>query len=177
MQPMANQDAKVPRWLRDSFQASHRGARPEEFKRWLRYVGEIQVKLFPGARAVLHHPKSGSARAGGITIEVRWRANEVIIRGAGFMPWGPVDLAAYLTALRLERERRPPPRQNDAPLPATGRPPSIAFYRSLVAEYEALKREGHKAPLKELAARRGAPIGTVKSWHSRGRRYVKGDRA
>jgi hypothetical protein len=173
---VGRKDAKPPRWLRETFRASHPGARSEaSFTRWAAFVDGINVELHPGGRAVLHHPSQGSAHGGGISVEVRWLAHEIVIQGDGFMPWGGIDTAAYLAALRLELERRGPVSKN-APPPAVGKPPSTDFYRSLLAEYDALVRAGDPAPVQTLAKRRRKSPGTVKSWLSRGRSYVEGGR-
>jgi hypothetical protein len=72
--------------------------------------------------------------------------------------------------LRLAAQPESPP---EAPRPETGKAPSLAHYRKVLAEYDELVREGHSSPVSVLADRYGARPGTVKAWLHRGRKYLK----
>jgi hypothetical protein len=86
--------------------------------------------------------------------------------------WGAFDLAAYVAALYLAIDAREERSAKETP-PRPGRPADTGFYRNVLAEYEQLLREGHPSPIQEIARRRKVPKGTVKSWRSRGVRYLR----
>jgi hypothetical protein len=155
------------------------------FNAWVREVQAIHVELHPGGRATL-------TRTGLPTVAIRW---EMRVGGRGgrqrFLtltslhidaePGGAFSylgldlvLSCYVAALALVVEHDDEPVPNAAAVPAAGKPPSIDFYRRLNAEYDELVRSGHRTPLKELAARYKTKEGTVKSWRSRGSKYLRG---
>jgi len=57
--------------------------------------------------------------------------------------------------------------------PAPGQPLNPDFYRRLLAAYDKLVAEGKKRPALELAAHMDVNHSTLKSWLSRGRKYLE----
>lgn len=156
---------QVPQdWLRD---------------RWCEKVLEIEVDVQPGGRAVLHHPGKTyhvviqRARRGSF---LRFSDMHVLEIGQkGLEIHGLPDLAMYAAALRAYLRGTSKPILGPIPSdrPASGQAPKIKFYRELHDQYNALVREGLRAPAKELAARYGTKHSTMKTWLSRGRSYLK----
>lgn len=170
------------------------------FEDWLAYVTGIEVTLHPGARATAIHPETG------VPLELRWdpETDEVMSFATRLAPGQPVPrrdvrLSAYAAALALTRGVAGGPRVHVAgaeigaaaeistageivPVlgssqPAAGKRPNRDFYRSLIAEVEAIYAKGdHPNPVVEVARRRGVQVGTVKSWLHRGRKYLKEER-
>jgi hypothetical protein len=161
------------------------------FNNWVREVQAIQAELHPGGRATL-------TREGSPDVVVHW---EMVLGGRGgrqrFLaltslhidppPGGRLSvhgldlvLSCYYAALALALDREGEPVPDTAPLPAPGKAVSIDHYRRLNAEYDELVKAAHPKPLVELARRyterlgRPVPVGTVKSWRSRGSKYLKG---
>ncbi len=88
-------------------------------------------------------------------------------------------MSPYFAAFYLELQGESSGRRSGRPRPpAAGKPPSLPFYKALLDEYDDLiKKQHHPSPLKEIARRRGVKVGTVKSWRSRGLKYLKGERS
>ena len=84
-------------------------------------------------------------------------------------------LGTIWAGLVLRLDSAGPATPENAPPPASGKAPSLAHYRAVLAAYDDLVREGHPAPISVLADRFQARPGTVKSWLHRGRRYLKGE--
>ena len=169
------------------------------FEEWLELVFRIEVDLYPGGRAVLFHPATSLPVEVRWTSPDEISSFRVDAAPGGHIPWGPMPpMSAYLAALRLavaegrevatEPEPETGPGEGSAtlrtrgrlratgrvdPRPQPGQRPSIEFYRRLVSEYNQLVRDAHRAPIPELSRRYGAKEGTVKSWLSRGREYLK----
>jgi hypothetical protein len=166
-------------WLRGSvYSGFHPWHQAGAFEPWLEYVEEIQVELHPGGRAVLDHPDTR------IPVEIRFIMDPAFLPisykveapPGEHLPWVEISMSYYVAALAIALEERGE-RIADAPLPSAGQPPSIPFYKSLIAEYDDLLRAGHRSPVSELSVRYGAKPGTVKSWLHRGRKYVKEEKA
>jgi hypothetical protein len=173
------------------------------FERWLEYVQEIEVKLHPGGRASLIHPRTK------VPVEIRWTVGAAD-RRTGQWPTHTdrqhFVLAVDISLLRIEPRRGQRPEWEDitperyiaalglklahgglhdliekgeaprliVPKPAAGRRPSIGYYSHLLLEYEQLLRAGSKSPVSELAYKRDMKPATLKSQLSRGRTYVRG---
>jgi hypothetical protein len=175
-----------------------------DFDSWLEggagYLAEIMV-LHPGGRATLprglqvmgagrdSHGRPQVARA---PVELWWRRSSddglpyiTAFRieappGAVFTPYDhpygwELDVGDWWAGLVLRLESEGPAVPEDAPPPASGKAPSLAHYKAVIAAYDELVREGHPAPISVLADRFQARPGTVKSWLHRGRRYLKGE--
>lgn len=170
-------------WARSVYKAFHTwrpGAKYEEkhFRDWLSWVQEIKVKLHPGARATLEHP------AEGVNVEIRWDPStrqllatsyQVSAKPGESLPWMDFQYSHHFAALGLALmavETALAPAAN-VERPAAGKPPSMNHYRAVIREYDQLLREGHPSPVNEIARHYGVKPGTVKSWRSRGQRYVK----
>lgn len=163
-------------WLRRLYVGFNPFAKAGAFERWLEYVQEIEVELHPGGRATLIHPEMG------ITVEIRF-APEMDYRATSYkveappgqyLPQVEISMSYFVGALGLALGAEDSP-DTSAPLPAAGKAPSLGFYRALIAEYDQLLRAGHRSPVSELSRRYKAKPGTVKSWLSRGREYLKGE--
>jgi hypothetical protein len=89
--------------------------------------------------------------------------------------WETISVGDWWAALVLRLDSAGPAVPENAPPPASGKAPSLAHYRAVIAAYDELVREGHPAPISVLADRFQARPGTVKSWLHRGRRYLKGE--
>ncbi len=172
-------------WARRFFKDS-RAVGSWDFERWLAYVTQIDVDLRPNGRAILTHPDLE------LPVEIRWdaagvRSFHVYARPEDSFPRVEVLASPFLAALELRRrEAALDPAAvsgsvtSTAPSfaqamkvdvvspPAAGKPPSLAFYRKILAEYDALIADHEKAPVAELARRYGRPPDTVKSWRFRG---------
>lgn len=172
-------------WYRDVHASLYPAAKVGAWKAWAAFVREIEVELRPGGRAQLRHPEL----AGMVEIEWETEGPGVVFRGCRFEPepealpeWSGVDLGAFEMALHEslgQRFRDKGPHESLDPFegviqpPAAGKPIAVSFYRQLLREYERLLAEGNAAPVKELASHYKRPDGTVKSWLSRGREYLR----
>jgi hypothetical protein len=197
---MQTVERKEAAWLRRTYRTWF-GSDEEGFPAFRDFVEEIQVELHPGSRAVLHHPQQEPMSAAeqaklhpgsrivrhypspAETVWIRFRfdprqedsyfVREITFRGDPYLPWRRIDVSPYIAALGLKLGSKVEAGTGGR-RPKSGREPSVAFYRKLLADYDALLKKGAKAPVKALAQRRGVPVGTVKSWLSRGRRYLNG---
>lgn len=160
---------------------------PASFRGWLRWIEEIEVAIHPGGRATLSHPSEMRQ------VEIRWDSSKkqteplfatsfrVSAPAGQTLPWTEFQFSHYfaslgITLIRMSRASRARP--NALPRPHRGRPAPLDFYRALVAEYDELVAvDRHKHPVAELARRYDAPPGTIKSWLSRGREYLKREEA
>jgi hypothetical protein len=164
-------------WARSVFKRFHPSAPAGAFGPWLEYVQAIEVELHPGCRATLIHPE-------GLPVELRWHPTTLDVtsfavsaRPDEVLPWVEISMSWYVAALGLALAAVPNPTGNGGPAPASGKPASLGFYANIVAEYEALLRDGNATPTAELARRYGENRNTVKSWIRRGRRYLTANRA
>jgi hypothetical protein len=170
-------------WARNVYKAFHLwrpGAKYVEryFRDWLASVQEIKVELHPGARATLEHPTED------VDVEIRWDPTTRPLFATSFrvsakpgysLPWAEHQFSHYFAALGLALMAANVKRTPAATVerPAAGRPPSMGHYRAVVDEYNRLINEGHPSPVNEIARRYGVKPGTVKSWRSRGQRYMR----
>jgi hypothetical protein len=159
------------------------GAQP-----WSYEVRSLDVVLHRAGRAVIREPVADWS------VELRWEAPrggrrirdfedlhivgcQIVpdTEGTGWLPLGDLSIGKYVTALYFEllhQERFGSRVKQRVEPPTAGKPPSVAFYRALLADLQQLKREGHPSPTKELARRYRQPLGTMKSWLHRARNYV-----
>jgi hypothetical protein len=157
-----------------------------DFDDWLYQSATWRMEhttLHPGRRAVVEDF--------GLFVTLRWQLGKdglpYIVSfsaeappGEVFNPvsrkWSELPLAEYWAGLvlRLRQEEVAP---ESAPLPAAGKRPSLDHYRKVLAEYDALVREGHPSPISILEERYLARRGTVKSWLHRGRKYLKEEKS
>src|SRR5262249_39496517 len=151
-------------------------------------VDAITVDLFPGGRAVLYPPDYGCE------VEVRWSVEttnddgttltQVIVEESLDIHYaGPTIQAAftdpqvpvvnYYAAWQLALHVQPETawQDPDPPKPAAGRPLSVGFYQQLNAQYDALVRDGVRAPIRVLAQKYGARESTVRSWRHRAKQF------
>jgi hypothetical protein len=153
---------------------------------WMSYVLSLDVQLKPG-RAIIRE----SGDTSGSRVEFRWvgtsgvrpmggRAPSVEIAeiriffgapGYGMDP-GLDDYRAAL-AVRFASAIPESFRGGIPWRPAPGQPPNLRFYRWLLASFDALAADGHRAPAVELARLLDAEHETVKTWLRRGRRYLR----
>ena len=182
-------------WLKDCYLAFYPLGKVGAWKTWVEEVRQVDVELYPGGRAILRHPDTS------YSVEIRWepvmirwrgkvvpRPGDLVLTSFHVEPdgdarlwsnegrWEEASLGLYMTALRLAMQRNWERTGQDAPEdttpPAAGRPPSTGFYRKALREYQQLIEEGNPGPAQELARRYGKPVGTVKSWLHRGRKYL-----
>jgi hypothetical protein len=176
----------------------------EDFEQWWEGAATFfaeRTTLHPGRRAVVdraihlpgtHRPKYGEPRYGTrIPVEVWWQRpdenglpyitawKQEAPPGKVFNPTdeyeSDIPLGSIWAGLVLRLDSGGPAVPESAPPPASGKAPSLAHYRAVLAAYDDLVREGHPAPISVLADRFQARPGTVKSWLHRGRRYLKGE--
>lgn len=154
-------------------------------RNWMLDVLAINVQLKPAGRVVLRDPRESTYR-----VEIYWVKTEKPTRGkealqepksvhvigeptivVGAQP----DLNDYFTAFLLHISGTPPMaafKRAPRARPAPGQAADTDFYRQLIAAEKALRADGHRAPAKELARRYGEEYATVRSWLSRGKRYL-----
>lgn len=152
-----------------------------QFDRWCSEVERITVEMFPGGRAVLRHPDAGCS------VELYWmltdrKTKTYTVKSARIVADDAlgldhrIDLYPYFVAFALAgvdaRFTTGVPRTRPGP----GRTLDADFYRRLLRAYDALVRQGVRAPAHELARRMGEKHSTVKSWLHRGRKYTDEDR-
>jgi hypothetical protein len=170
-------------WARKFFKQFHPSAEAGAFEDWLDYVTEIDVEMHPGGRAILTHPKMN------VRVELRWDETAVTsflveAQPGESLPPVEVSMSPYVAALELKRRSsmlihttvvfEPTIELKVIPAsPAAGKPPSLAHYRQVQAEYDALVSAGERSPVNEIARRYKVRPGTVKSWLHRGRKYRK----
>jgi hypothetical protein len=174
----------VTRQVSASIKPAHRG---DGFERWITDVLAIRVELKAGGRAILEHPKrsyrveiqwhqTGKDERGKPTLEPK-SIHVIADRSLGYPLTDGLDIyqAAFLAAMIRGSGRGSRRAFHRAPTtrPAPGQPFNTDFYLRVLALYNDLVREGRKDPAKEIARRYDAKHSTVKSWLSRGRRYLE----
>jgi hypothetical protein len=158
------------------------------FEDWLADVLQINVELHAGGRATVTTPGSETV------VELRWEGDEITSFRTIAPPGTPlgreeIALSKYACALGIARGLAGPrvilgsarvsasatvtSSGEGLAKPQPGKPPSQQFYAALLAERDQLINEGIRNPVQEMARRHGVQVGTLKSWLSRGARYVR----
>ena len=177
------------------FQGTDEDLRPD-FDQWLdgnaSFFAEV-ITLHPGGRATISRGPQilGPEGPVRVPIELWWRPSSkdglpyiTAFRveappGMVLTPyehpygWDTLHLGDYWAGLVLRLGTAEPKPAGDATPPASGKTPSLDFYRGLIAAYDELVRDRHPAPISVLVERYQARPGTVKSWLHRGRKYLK----
>lgn len=157
------------------------------FTNWVNELFAISVDAKPGGRAFLREP----GKEYRVEIEWHWdrRLKASHIKSARIIadefldvegdldgPTYSLDLHKYVVRFRLHQLKLGNPAAifSRAPesRPAPGRSLNIGFYKSLLERYDELLLQGIKDPAAELARREDCNRNTMKSWLSRGRKYV-----
>jgi hypothetical protein len=193
---------RLPKDMQRQIRSIYKRLRPwgsdERIDDWYDDVLAIKVQLHPGRRATLVRPGLDVEIVGptelprpkqplkvpSLHVELRWNERQEVTSfhltaepPGGRLPWldfpSPgIFFAAWMFEWALQESLQ----DEDPAPPAPGRPPSLAFYRRIQAEYDELLRDGNDAPTAELARRYKTNRETVKSWRHRAKRYITEER-
>jgi len=149
------------------------------WRRWCSAVVEAEVELKPAGLAIVRHPASD------YRVDLQWapdrkgtfRLFTVAVIPDNYLSHFPrsYDMHVCTCAFHLrvkQAKDRSAFRQAPRRRPVAGNPIDPDFYRRLLDSYERLVVEGYRNPAVELARRMNEKHGTVKSWLSRGRKYL-----
>ena len=150
------------------------------WRHWCISVVEVEVELKVAGLAVTRWPTSN------FQLEIQWlrerkgvfRLYSIKVVPDDYLRFFPrsYDLHLHACAFQL-RVRQAEDRSAflSAPRrrPGSGKSLDADFYRRLLASYDKLVLEGYRNPAVELAKRMNEKHGTVKSWLSRGRKYLE----
>jgi len=150
--------------------------RDKGFQLWCIRVANSEVVVKAGGRAIVRQPDTRHA------VEFQWVYNKKthVVKSLHVVADGEIvvgeigSLDEYMVAFKF-RVHRGEVARSRAPRtrPAPGVPLDPDFYRRLLEAYDSLVADGLHAPAKTLALRMGENPGTVKSWLSRGRKYLE----